>query len=164
MRVKYIIKTASERLARWTEITPTCHLWRGIITKDGYGRLTFGHRLVMAHRLAWQTAYGPIPDGMFVCHHCDTPACVRLDHLFLGTPTDNVHDMYRKNRQRAGNTIETASRGERQHLAKLTEDIVRDIRMRSANGEHKQILANTYGVCLHTIYHVCRRKTWKHVI
>jgi hypothetical protein len=53
---------------------------------------------VLAHRAAWEVTFGPIPDGLFVCHSCDTPACVRPDHLFLGTLADNNLDMVGKMR------------------------------------------------------------------
>ena len=52
----------------------------------------------VAHRYSWALANGPIPKGMFVLHKCDVPHCVRPDHLFLGTASDNSLDAHRKQR------------------------------------------------------------------
>ena len=73
-----------------------CWLWEGCIDRRGYGRI--GRE--RAHRRMWQSCHGPIPAGMFVCHTCDNPPCVRPDHLFLGTHTDNMRDMVSKGRGR----------------------------------------------------------------
>ena len=51
-----------------------------------------------AHRVAWFEANGPIPDGMEVCHSCDNPPCENVDHLFLGTHRENMHDAIQKGR------------------------------------------------------------------
>lgn len=57
-------------------------------------------RRIRESRYVWAQAHGPIPDGLFVCHHCDNPRCVRLDHLFLGTNRDNQRDVVSKGRHR----------------------------------------------------------------
>lgn len=73
-----------------------CHLWLGNGRK--YGRVTLAGQGMYAHRLAWQFAHGPIPEGMMVLHRCDVGLCVNPDHLFLGTQTDNMRDMVSKGR------------------------------------------------------------------
>ena len=68
-----------------------CWIWTGSkATLNKYG----------PHRTSWSFIHGPIPDGKYICHHCDNPPCVRPSHLFLGTPSDNVADMLTKGRNR----------------------------------------------------------------
>lgn len=95
----------AERFAAKVHKTDGCWLWTGATTSTGYGHLTKGGhdgRPVKAHRLAYELANGPIPDGLEVCHHCDTPLCVRPDHLFLGTRRENLGDAMRKGRMATG--------------------------------------------------------------
>ena len=76
--------------------------------KDGYGRYSYGpNRGKRAHRVAWEEVNGVIPEGMFVCHKCDNPPCINIDHLFLGTPLDNMRDMIQKGRKVSGNAFKT---------------------------------------------------------
>ena len=77
-----------------------CWLWLGSVSPDGYGRVIIGGKKVLAHRVAWEQVRGPIPQGMCVCHKCDTPACVNPSHLWLGTHTENMRDMSLKGRGR----------------------------------------------------------------
>ena len=82
-----------------------CWEWIGSKYTVGYGQFSIpvdgrNRTMVGAHRFAWALAFGKTPKGMFVCHHCDNPPCVRPDHLFLGTHTENIRDMLRKGRGR----------------------------------------------------------------
>jgi hypothetical protein len=84
------------------EPTSGCWIWEGTRDPGGYGRIRDGRRYRLAHRVAWELAFGPIPDGFAVCHRCDNRACINLTHLFLGTLTDNNRDRMRKGRSSVG--------------------------------------------------------------
>lgn len=79
-----------------------CWLWSGPKNPTyGYGSFSgvVGEQhLTTAHRYSFAVANGPIPDGLQVLHRCDVTACVRPDHLFLGTQRDNMLDAIAKGR------------------------------------------------------------------
>lgn len=145
----------------WPRVRKTdgCWLWAGARIAKGYG--TFGHhnRTLYAHRVSWEVHHGPIPAGLWVLHHCDTPACVRPDHLFLGTAQDNSDDMKAKRRHHG-----PGIRGEAHYRAKLTAADVRAIRARYvAGGVSHLALAEQYGVAEPTIFRIVHRRSWTHV-
>lgn len=143
-----------------------CWEWQGSrgCQRNGtarYGSFWLGSgRYMAAHRVAWMIANGMIPPRMLVCHRCDNGLCCNPTHLFLGTARDNTQDMVAKGRRRGG--FNGSLRGEQQHLAKLTEVAVVEIRRRHAAGEGALDLAAEYGVHFASIYKVLKRKTWKH--
>ena len=82
----------SERLDEYTDRTEECWLWTGSTTQ-GYGQLRVGSRVLRAHRLAYELAYGPLPDGAMLDHHCRNRACVRPDHLVPSTNKENMENL-----------------------------------------------------------------------
>lgn len=155
----------------------SCQIWSGRIDEVSpgsfYGRTNAEQKAstgeTYAHRHVWTTKFGPIPDGLYVCHHCDNPPCVRLSHLFLGTHGDNMRDMAKKGRHNS-HLYPELRRGERCGAAKLTEEQVREIRSRhipkgtpGAWGNNKRMAAE-YGVSVPAIEAVIYRIHWKHVL
>ncbi|QMV32471.1 endonuclease [Ralstonia phage Claudette] len=109
------MSTILERFEAKFDPCPTtgCYLWTAAIDDKGYGRLYTGvndngnPKAEQAHRVAYRLFVGPIPAGMEVCHHCDTPACVNPSHLFVGTHNDNMADRDAKGRAIAGQSHKT---------------------------------------------------------
>lgn len=114
-----------------------CWPWtRGL--SHGYGqvgRATYGHGL--AHRVVYEMAHGPIPDGMVIRHACDNPPCCNPLHLIGGSTADNVADKVSRGRQ---------PRGEKNGAAKLTDAQVADIRDAVAQGAKHREVAERFAI------------------
>lgn len=138
----------------WCSVTKSddpngCWLWQSAKDGFGYGHIEYKGGIYKAHRRAYELTYGPIPkeingEAIVVRHTCDVPACVRPDHLILGTNQDNINDRVAR------------GRGSR----KLTDDQVRAIRSDPRMGK---IIAREYGVYPGIISHIKNRKIWKHI-
>lgn len=129
-----------------------CWIWEGFIHDNGYGRASIGGRGMKqsAHRLFYEAHKGPIPEGMCVCHKCDTPLCVNPDHLFLGTTLDNNRDRAKKGRYF----------GEWNGRSKLTDADV--IAIRESTLSLSEIAAK-YGIAYQTASEIRVRRRWKHL-
>jgi hypothetical protein len=91
----------------------------------GYARKTVNGVPWYAHRLAWVQAFGPVPDGLMVCHTCDVRMCINIEHLFLGTHADNMADMVKKGRSKKLDTPQhftlRLAKDDHQELARLSK-------------------------------------------
>ena len=154
---KYITEGDVERF--WSKVdkqpgATACWLWRGQGRVGwGYGTLRIGRdrAATTSNRAAWRILIGPIKRGLCVLHRCDNPLCVRPEHLFLGTRSQNAADRTAKNRQAKGTTLPQA---------KLDEQKVVAIRSRYAAGEHPANLAGEFQISLRGCWLVIQRRNW----
>lgn len=127
----------------WCNVHPEpntgCWLWGGVTATTGYGVLSVGARKlgqISAAHVSLDLHGRPRPEGLHACHHCDVRACVNPDHLYWGTPKDNVADMIRRGRDTRPNNEDHGGH-------KLTKAQVRAIRESS---DTQPALAAAYGV------------------
>lgn len=133
-----------------------CWLWLGPIMNMGYGTVTLDGKNVLAHRVSFELSNGPIPDGMHICHRCDNTYCVNPDHLFAGTPLDNMRDCINKGRFVPLKTM----RGEHHANSKLTEKDVLAIR---ADKRMKKVVATDFKITRTMVWEIQSRKSWSHL-
>lgn len=136
-----------------------CWEWQACRHHFGHGQINVpasvpivGGRVHYSHRVAYHLTHGPVPRGLFVCHSCDNPACCNPAHLSAGTQARNMRDMAARGRAR-----------HEQPRAILTEDQVRDIRRRRADGERCCDLAREFGVSYTCISLTSRGLKWRNV-
>ena len=149
----------------WAKVHKTegCWEWTGARFQHGlpYGMFQMNGRPHLAHRVAWELTFDK-PEAN-VLHHCDNPPCVKPEHLFEGTLADNSADMVAKGRQRPGNTVRTAVRGETHGRARLTEQQVREIRNKRADGVPVKQITEEYGIARSTVWFITSKRRWAHV-
>ena len=169
--IRVVLMTREQRFWAKVKKTAKCWLWTASYRHKGYGAFAYRERGVnvndRAHRFSWRIHYGEIPDGLLVLHRCDTPACVRPDHLFLGTHQVNVDDMIAKGRlNHMRRSVESGSRfarGEQHHNAKLSEAKVQDLCRRRSQGEPYSALARAFIISISQAWRIAHRQQWRHV-
>lgn len=130
-----------------------CWEWIGNRQNLGYGIVSFEGRFMLVHRLLYEFEVGPI-EKVQILHKCDNPACCRPAHLFSGSASDNMHDMWNKNRH-------IRPIGRRNNHAILTEEQVLKIRSEYVPGKTRQVdLAKKYSVTQGNVSAILRRETW----
>lgn len=158
--------------ARIKETSTGCMEWQGYLL-NGYGTMSITvdgkRKMIRTHRYAWERVHGKIPDGLCVCHKCDNPKCVNIDHLFLGTKQDNNRDKAEKGRafrrkysEEERKAYSLMNRGENNKGAKLTEAQVIDILAMKGTATYAKI-AEMYGVSRDCIKGIFTGMTWKHI-
>lgn len=143
----------------------------------------------LVHRVYYTVFKGALSEGLFVCHHCDTPACVNPEHLFLGTQRDNIRDMVRKGRN--ANTVAAAKlqmqsftteqlsdfgrRGGKALVKKqfeeglhpnaklLTDAQIRDVRVMFRNGASYKEVREIYGITHHQCTNIKLNRSYKDI-
>jgi hypothetical protein len=169
----------ADRISERIQKTDTCWLWTGSCNPHGYGQISVNGRPRLVTRMTWTIHHGSIPPGMNVCHTCDIPACVRPDHLFLGTHSSNMRDMVSKNRHAARTHPERIARGERNGAhtrpdrlcrgesspaAKLSEsDVARIRHLFATESRTRTSLGEEFGVSRQQITRILLGQSWRHL-
>lgn len=146
--------TVEQRLERNSIPVPFsgCIVWTGSVDTGGYAKFN-SHR--KAHRVAWEESKGLIQNGLHVLHKCDVRCCVNPEHLFLGTHSDNMKDMWAKKRH-----APVPNKGHSHPLAKLTVEQV--IEIRNSKPRTKGLAAK-YGVSNSRISAIRNGISWRHL-
>lgn len=147
--------TLQERFDAYTQKGDGCWLWIGSMDYNGYGRLNVGNKPMLAHRLSWTLHCHEITSNQHVLHRCDTPQCVKPDHLFLGDQAANNADMMAKGRFHPGTT-----RGADHKGSKLTAEQVLEIRASEGASEG---IGESYGISGRQVRDIRNRKSWRHL-
>lgn len=152
--MKEIIVTESLKERFWQKVDKgepdECWEWTGA-KSSGYGVIKQNDSILYSHRVSWTLHNGPIPRGLWTLHHCDNPSCVNPAHLFLGTQSDNMQDMYEKGR---GEPPEPFGKV-------LTWPQVRRIRKMYATGEYTQKeIARHLPIDANSVSHIIRNSSW----
>lgn len=137
-----------------------CWVWTaGMKTNGEYGGfyLRQVNNTVSCHKFAFLITHkfglDDIPKEIVIRHTCNNPACVRPEHLKLGTHKHNSEDMVA-----AGNSLA----GVKNYKATLNPTIVQEIRDKWATGDYSKVaLATEYGVRASTIWQVVTNRTWR---
>lgn len=126
----------------WSKMTigDGCWTHRGSKGSHGYPQATWGKRSEPAHRVAWEITNGAVPNGAFVCHHCDNKSCARPSHLYLGTHKENMRDM----RVRERNT---------RKVTRAQAALIRD------DKRAQRVIADEYGVHQATVWNIKHGRT-----
>lgn len=169
---KRLYKSLNESLDAHIEYIPgmACWVWTGPRKNNGYGVASFRKKSFSAHRAMYTRFKGEIGENMLVCHTCDNPWCVNPEHLFLGTPADNMTDKVMKNRQSKGpehaKTFMNSEkfktrhpRGERHGMSKLSDAQREEIVGLLGSGMSQRDVAKMYEVHQATISNIHRN--WK---
>ena len=137
-----------------------CLKWQGAISAStGYGKVRFKGVVMDTHRASWIAAHGPIAPGLLVMHSCDNRWCIRLEHLSLGSHSDNMRDAALK-----GRLPENFLHGEQSSKAKLTLAQVLEILTRLAAGETGKSIAKDYAVHQTAISKIKHGVSWSRAL
>ncbi len=118
-------------------------------TSGAYGKIRWNKKWYSAHRVSYEVFKGPIEQGKWVCHSCDTPKCINPDHLFIGSPSENRKDAVNKKR---------VPLGEKNHFSKYTDKQVNQMRLLKNEGFTYTRLAEIFNCSFSYIQYVIKNK------
>ncbi len=133
-----------------------CWEWTKYTDKEGRGGCSVGYVYTNAARVSYVVFKREPVGDLQVCHSCDNPLCVNPNHLWLGTLTDNIKDMWAKGRN-------SNRKGENSYVSKLKEEDIVAIKELRLMGNTLRNIGGRYKVSEAQISRICKGKSWSHV-
>ena len=143
-----------ERFMSKVTIEENCWVWGGSKNSSGYGYFSVNNKTFSSHRVSYFTFRGEIGKGLYVCHMCDNPSCVRPSHLFIGTASANMRDMFNKGRCNRAGEKNTAAK-----LNNLQVSIIRFLLKESSMSQKR--MGKLFGVGQTTISTIKTGQNWQ---
>lgn len=155
-----MVRTQSDKF--WSRVkrgkSTECWPWQGELNSMGYGRLSTGGRKrrvrILAHKLSLELHGIVCPPNKIILHSCDNPKCVNPQHLRIGTMLENADDARQKKRN---------NYGERNGMARFTEDQIRNMHALRRNGSLLREIATMYGTGKHYVGQIISGRRWGHL-
>jgi hypothetical protein len=145
-----------------------CWIWNGAKTGNterAYGVISIKSVRVapmLVHRVVYESRFGPVPDGLDVCHSCDNRLCVNPDHLWTGTRKQNMQDCASKGRHWSQTGKYSPPKGSSHPMARINEDDVVEIRKLHSSGKSMAEIGRAFGVTKTSVWQIIRMKNWTH--
>lgn len=137
-----------------TKVTDKCWIWTGYADPKGYGRIF--NPDMFAHRLSFVlfNEVTEINSDIAICHSCDNRICVNPLHLWSGSKSQNIKDMWQKNR---------GAKGSKHGSAVINENIVLQIRELLARNVTGLEIARRLNIGPNIVYKIKHNRKWRHV-
>ena len=142
----------------WAADLNKCAEWFGGKQGRGYGVVSQNKTQCLAHRKAYELAFGPIPKGLYICHRCDNPGCVNPFHLFAATQKQNLDDMTRKGRRRR-----VGVKGSKNHASIYAEQDVIEMKRMNSIGTRTCNIWRRFGGSYQSVWLIIRGRNWSHI-
>jgi len=147
----------------WAKVKVGSGCWEWLANKNnaGYGMIRLGGkgRKALAHRVSYEMHCGAIPAGADVMHSCDNPACVRPDHLSVGSRSDNIKQAVARKRHPASPNAQNHEQWKRNVRASrslLLEDKRQEVEQLIAAGGTARGLGRKFNVDPSVITRIAR--------
>lgn len=109
-----------------------------------------------AHRIIWIYFNGEIPDNLEINHINGIKTDNRPENLEVITTSENHKHAYRIG-------LKNGQKGEKQGNSRLTNDNIREIRIRCEDGEFQTVIAQDFNIDPSNVSHIVNRKRWAHI-
>ena len=127
------------------------------VIKNGYRAVFLTNQVShYVHRLVAMAFIGPIAPRLNINHINSVRTDNRIANLEICTVQQNVDHMIQAGRMRTAGMLSSR--------AKLTDDLVREMRARDAVGQNSQKIADDLGIPYPQVRRIIRRERWKSVV